>query len=67
MNERVEELVNRLDEDMLYEFHERAGILEYDAGFEKTQAEQLSLLYLLKKYPACLCGKTTTLFEGTLI
>ncbi len=57
MNEIVEELVNRLDEDMLYEFHERAGILEYDADFDRNQAEQLSLLYLLKKYPDCLTGK----------
>jgi hypothetical protein len=57
MNEIVEELLHRLDEDLLYEFHERAGILEFDAGYQRTEAEQLSLLYLLKSYPDCLAGK----------
>ncbi|MHB8056824.1 MAG: hypothetical protein ACYDHC_02890 [Desulfuromonadaceae bacterium] len=54
MNEIVEELYNRLETDLQIEFDERAGILEYEAGMERTQAEQLALLYLLKKYPAAL-------------
>lgn len=54
MNEIVEELIRRLDEDLREDFVERAAIMQYDGGLPRDHAECLALLYLLKKYPAAL-------------
>jgi len=54
MNEIVEELLLRLDEDQREDFEERAAIMQYDGGLPRDHAECLALLSLFKKYPAAL-------------
>lgn len=34
--------------DIIYEYHERAGILEYDANLPRTEAERLAAADVLK-------------------
>lgn len=48
MNEIVEELLNRLDEDQREEFEERSAIGEFDGKLTRDHAECLAMLYLLK-------------------
>jgi len=54
MNEIVEELYNSLEVDLQIEFDERAGIYEFDSKMPRELAEALSMVTLLKKYPAAL-------------
>ena len=35
------------DEDLLYQWHERAGIMEYDGGMDRAEAEWQALAVLL--------------------
>jgi hypothetical protein len=50
----VAEMVERLNPNYREWFEERAGILEFDAGYPPEQAEPLALLMLLHRYPDAL-------------
>lgn len=52
----VAELADRLDELHREWFEERAGIVEFDAGHSRVEAERLALLMLLQRHPAALLG-----------
>ena len=54
----VAELADRLDENAREWFEERAGIVEFDAGHSRVDAERLALLMLLQRHPAALIGVT---------
>ncbi len=49
-NPFITELVSRLDNHR-EAFEERAGILEFDAGYPRDHADCLALLYVLERYP----------------
>jgi hypothetical protein len=53
---QIADLLDRLDPDTRYEFEERAGIIEFDAGIERDDAECYALVDLLRTYPAALTG-----------
>lgn len=48
MNEIVEELLRRLDEDQREDFEERAAIMQYDGGLPRDHAECLALLCIIR-------------------
>lgn len=54
----VADLVSRLGENHREWFEERAGIVEFDAGHSRFDAERLALLMLLQRYPGALLGVT---------
>jgi len=54
----VADLVTRLDENHREWFEERAGIVEFDAGHSRVDAERLAILMLLQRYPEALLGVT---------
>jgi len=51
VNETVDNLVNRLPEELLEAWQERSAIREYDGGFSRPHAEALALLDLLDNDP----------------
>ena len=51
VNETVDNLVDRLPEELIEAWQERAGIREYDGGFSRPHAEALALLDLLDDDP----------------
>ena len=51
VNETVDNLVNRLPEELIEAWQERAGIREYDAGLSRPHAEALALLDLVENAP----------------
>ena len=55
----VADLADRLTECHREWFEERAGIVEFDAGQSRVDAERLALLMLLQRYPAALLGVKT--------
>ena len=54
MDALVAEVVDLLDARLREDFEERAGILEFDAGYPRGHAECLALLEVLRRYPAAL-------------
>lgn len=52
----VADLLNRLDADCREAFEERAGIMEFDAGLDRAQAEALAMLEVIRLHPLCLSG-----------
>lgn len=62
----VAELADRLDAKRREWFEERAGIVEFDAGHSRVDAERLALLMLLQRHPAALIGVTTTTLQMML-
>lgn len=54
----VADLAERLDDSHREWFEERAGIVEFDAGHSRVDAERLALLMLLQRHPAALTGVT---------
>ena len=54
----IADLIDRLDVELRYEFEERAGIIEFDAGQTRDQAELLALVDLLRSHPGALVGVT---------
>ncbi len=51
VNETVDNLVNRLPEELVEAWQERSAIREYDAGLSRPHAEALALLDLLDDDP----------------
>ncbi len=51
IHETVQALVERLPEDLLEAWQERAAIREYDGGFSRPHAEALALLDLVESDP----------------
>lgn len=51
IHETVQALVERLPEDLLEAWEERAAIREYDGGFSRPHAEALALLDLVESEP----------------
>lgn len=49
-------LAERLDDSHREWFEERAGMVEFDAGHWRVDAERLALLMLLQRHPAALLG-----------
>ena len=54
MDALVAEVVDLLDARLREEFEERAGILEFDAGYPRGHAECLALLEVLRRHPTVL-------------
>ena len=54
----IADLLTRLDTERRYEFEERAGTIEFDAGVPRDDAECLALIDLLRTYPGALVGIT---------
>jgi hypothetical protein len=52
----MEELLNRLDDDLKEEWEERAAIMEYDGGLSRDHAECLALLNVFMRHPLALSG-----------
>jgi hypothetical protein len=63
INEIVEEIYNRLDEDQREDFEERAGIMEYDGGLTRDHAECLALLCIIR---GAVREKENLIREGTI-
>ena len=51
VDERVQELIDRLPEELLEAWQERSAIREYDGGFSRPHAEALAVLDLLDSDP----------------
>ena len=51
VDERVQELIDRLPEELLEAWQERSAIREYDAGLSRPHAEAMALLDLLDNEP----------------
>ncbi len=51
VDERVQELIDRLSDEFLEAWQERSAIREYDGGFSRPHAEALALLDLLDDDP----------------
>ena len=51
MKSIVRVFVNRLDGVAREAFEERAGVLEFDAGVTREQAEWLAVQYVLEQFP----------------
>jgi hypothetical protein len=52
----MEELLNRLDEDLRELWEERAAIMEFDGGLSREHAECLALLNVVLRHPMALSG-----------
>jgi hypothetical protein len=59
----VADLLVKLDEHQHEQFHERAGILTFDAGLDRQLSETLSLLNLIRQNPLALSGITALQIE----
>jgi hypothetical protein len=56
MYEVVSELIERLDVDLRELWDERAGIVEFDGGLPREEAESYALLDVLRRHPFALTG-----------
>jgi hypothetical protein len=61
---KLEDLLGRLDPEARYLFEERAGIMEYDGGADRDEAELLALADLLRSHPGALLGLRFLRLEG---
>ena len=52
----IADLLERLDAELRYEFEERAGSIEADAGVPRDDAEAYALIDLLRAHPDALVG-----------
>jgi len=59
----VSELLQRLDADVRELFEERAGIVEFEGGLPREEAESYALLDVLRRHPWALTGVTVVRFE----
>ena len=59
----IADLLARLDEEMRYQFEERAGTIEFDSGVPRDDAECLALIDLLRSHPGALVGVTAFQIE----
>ena len=59
----IADLLDRLDAERRYEFEERAGTIEFDAGVTRDEAEALALIDLLRIHPSALLGVTALEIE----
>ena len=64
MKSIVRVFVTRLDAVVREAFQERAGILEFDAGFTREQAEWLAVRYVLEEFPRLKAILVSVLKEG---
>ena len=57
MNEIVESLVDRLNNNLREAFQERASIRQYEGGQDREMAEVMAVLDVIHMYPkkACTC------------
>jgi hypothetical protein len=51
VNESVDNLVNRLPEELIEAWTEKSSVLEFDAGYSRPHAEAQALLYLIENEP----------------
>ena len=54
VDERVQQLIDRMPEEFIEAWEERSAIREYDGGFSRPHAEALALLDLLDGEPELL-------------
>jgi hypothetical protein len=59
----VSELIEHLDADVRELFEERAGIVEYEGGLPREEAESYALLDVLRRHAWALTGVTVVRFE----
>jgi len=62
MYEVVSELLRRLEPDLRELFEERAGIVEFEGGLPREEAESYALLDVLRRHPWALTGVTVVQF-----
>ena len=60
----IADLVDRLDVELRYEYEERAGIIEFDGGQPRDEAEALALIDLLRRHPGALIGLSALQVEN---
>ncbi|CAM5797809.1 hypothetical protein [Rhizobacter fulvus] len=60
----IADLLDLLDVERRYEFEERAGIIEFDGGLSRDEAEALALIDLLRTHPGALIGLTAVQVEN---
>lgn len=60
----IADLLDLLDVERRYEFEERAGVMEFDGGVTRDQAECLALVDLLRAHPGALVGLTAVQVEN---
>jgi len=60
----IADLLSLLDVERRYEFEERAGIIEFDGGLPRDQAECLALIDLLRAHPGALLRVTALQVEN---
>jgi hypothetical protein len=51
INDTVQNIVERLPEDLLEAWEEKSGVIEFDAGYSRPHAEALALLDLIENEP----------------
>jgi hypothetical protein len=58
MNEKslIAEWLDKLPEDLRYEFEERAGIMEFDGGSSRHEAERGALILLFERHALRVSG-----------
>jgi len=54
VDERVQQLIDRMPEDLLEAWEERSAVREYDGGLSRPHAEAMALLDLLDSEPELL-------------
>lgn len=59
----ITNLLDRLDADHRESYEERAGIMQFEAGLPREQAEALALLDVIRRDPLCVSGITTLQIE----
>jgi hypothetical protein len=52
----VQQMIERLPQELREDFEERAAIMEYDGKLPRDHAECLALLNILKNNPSALLG-----------
>lgn len=50
----INDMLDRLEDDLREDYEERAAIIEYDGGLPRDHAECLALLNILREHPAAL-------------
>ena len=63
----IADLLVRLDPDLRYQFEERAGIMEFDGGLSRDEAEALALVDLLRPHPGALVGLAALQVENRVV
>lgn len=59
----VRETLEQLEADLRDDFEERAGVIEFDAGYDRAHAECLALIAVIARNPEALCRARAIQYE----